>query len=354
MGPNQLCSFPAGNRFRAVTLAFTRFMAILAFCLISISGLGQVSSGRGVLINDSAGQFTPNSELHGRVTAGDQPLAEALVRLRDLQTGASVSSVLTTSTGSFTLNGVPQGDYLFTVSYGTQEYRSQVHITHPQPAVEVRFPSALAPSTSTMVSAQRLRITAKAQRDLQDAKEALSRRDVKKAEHKLGEALKIEPSFAGALALRAALRLGRGDTTEALSDAEAAIHSDPNEADAYVIMSATLNALARFPEAERTMQQGLRLNPDGWQGHFEMAKALLGQERLNPAMDQVNEAMKSAPPEFAEIHLVRGWIFLHMKDFAQSAAELEIFLQKEPGAQKAAQIRQVLGQLRSNLAQARK
>ncbi len=293
-----------------------------------------------------------SAELRGIVSAGGRPVAGAIIRLQDSRMGMVVASTQTSTDGSFNLEGIDPGTYVLTVNYGVQGIQDSITITPLQPEIEVRFPGASPPGGSPSISASQLGVPQKAKNVLQDARRALAGNNLEKARKKLAQALQIEPRFPQALTLRAALHLSSGDTKSALDDLDNAIRIDPNYPDAYFMMGATLNGVQRFQDAERSVKQGLRLNPTAWQGCFELAKALLGEGQPGAALHELDAATKSAPPDFAAIHLVRGAALLRMQRYSEGAAEYATYLKLEPDAQDASQVKQALAQIQQKLAEA--
>ncbi len=293
--------------------------------------------------------FDRSTEFRGSVSVGGQPAAGAIIRLQNPNKGGMVASAQTDMAGSFVVENVEPGNYILTVEYGVQQVQDSITINPLQPPIEVRFAGNQPAASGSTVSAAQLQVPRKAISALQDARQALAGNHLEKAEKKLADALKIAPRFPEALTLRAALHLSGGKTDAALQDLDSAIHFDPNYPDAYFMMGATLNTLQRFKDAVRSLNLGIRLNPSAWQGHFEMGKALLGEGDALAALHELDMAVKSTPPKFAAIHLLRGVALLRLQRYNEGASELQSYLKLDPQAQDAPQVKQTLAQIQAKL-----
>ncbi|MFB3814787.1 MAG: tetratricopeptide repeat protein [Terriglobales bacterium] len=289
-------------------------------------------------------------QLRGRVTFGSRPASGALIRLQDPRNGMLIRSAQTGDDGMFTLPSVEPGLYLLTTYLGLQQVQEQIQVNAMQSDIEVRFASDVQPGGSPLVSAAELRIPDKARDALQDARHAMSKHDNAKAQRKIADALKIAPKFAAALTLRAVLALAGGNQAQAIQDLDRAIRDDPYYPEAYFMMGAAYNDMKQYRDAQRSLEQGMRLNPVAWQGHFEMSRSLLGLGDAAAALREAEAAIKTAPPNFAEVHLARGAALLQLQRYGESATELEAYLKKRPDGSAAPQARQVLAQVREKLA----
>jgi tetratricopeptide (TPR) repeat protein len=126
----------------------------------------------------------------------------------------------------------------------------------------------------------------------------------------------------------------------------AAIHSDPNYPLAYFAMGATLNSQGEFADAQKTIEQGLKIEPTSWQGYFELGKAVLGQHDFRNALKYVVKA-ESLGGVYPPIHLVKAHALLGLKDYDEAATELEQYLAKDSTGPRADEARRALDQAKA-------
>jgi tetratricopeptide (TPR) repeat protein len=292
---------------------------------------------------------TPNTGgqdlLHGSIfTAQGQPAVEATVELRDLQ-GIRVASAVTDGTGNFQINsGAVPGEYVFLVTRGYQVKYEQVLLAKPGLDLSLALPPANvrpAPQRGRyIVSAKQFAVPAKARERLTAAQESFRKLRIDEAEQEIDSALRADPAFAQAFAMRAFIRLAQKDASGALEDARRAVSLDGEDAESFVALAMSCNALREFQEAEHAASLVLSLRPDSWQGRLELAKALYGQGRFVVALREMDELKQ----DFPDVHLVRANVLARLNREQESAGEFERFLQQVPDDPRSEQVRQIVAQ----------
>jgi Tfp pilus assembly protein PilF len=311
-----------------------RFLSMFSVVLL----LGSLSSAQ------DQSDFNSRT-LRGTVVNSDSsPVADAMVELRNLQSGTAFARVYTNGAGEFQVPTVNPGQYVISVVAGTRTTQQQISFSGFEPDVKV----SMAGQTGTpagkgaTVSVANLGVSDKAKRALESAQKALSKNKLEEAASELQHALSISPQYPEALSLRAVVYLAKGDTQSALEDAQRSVDIDPSSSVAYTIMGAAYNAAGQFLQAVNSLQQALRIDPNFWQSHYEMAKSLYGQGKSTSALQEVEAAGKNVPKEFAEIHLVRGAILMQLHRTTEAAEELQQFLKQDPTNPEAAKVERTL------------
>src|ERR1700722_11462591 len=188
------------------------------------------------------------------------------------------------------------------------------------------------------VSAQELRVPAKARAHLKLAQREFSRSNVSGARKEIDQALQVDSICAPAFSMRALLRLASRDLNGAIEDATRALAIDPTEADANVALATAYNSLGEFQKAEAAARQALGMRPDLWQGRLELAKAFYGQERLVPALRELDALNK----DFPDIHLVRANILVRLNRSEEATIEFSQFLHEAPNDPRKEQIERIV------------
>ncbi len=253
--------------------------------------------------------------------------------LQNLESGVAASA-LTMDDGSFQFSNLPAGNYLLIATNIHDQVEAQVAVSNFTPELHIRM-AADAPPTSpgaanATVSVNQLKLPKKVRKALAEAQSASDHGNVNRAMQKINEALAVEPGCSLALTTRATLNLVTGHLQAALTDAESAVRSDPDYAMAYFVLASVLNHSAHFTDAARAASEGLRRSPLAWQGHFELAQALAGQNLQAAALKEYNLAADAAPPKFPGVNLMRAITFLRLNQFADAEKDLRETLRRQP------------------------
>jgi tetratricopeptide (TPR) repeat protein len=282
------------------------------------------------------------------VKSGTRLIAGATVKLENVFNGLAVASTVTGEGGQFEIDGVEPGDYRLVCEYRTDTVESRISLSRAgEDGIEIRLPSGLPAGdqvSGSAVSVAELKIPEKARHKLDEARRALAKGDTGRAEGKVAEALQLVPQFPEALTLQAMLWLAANHPQPAIADLEKAIRLAPNYTLAYFTMSTAMNQTMRFREARLAADQGLRLDPNAWQGHFELARALLGSGEPMLALGEVERAARTAPPDFPETHLLRGAVLMNLQRYDEGTTELRAFLKLRPNGIESSQAERLLQQ----------
>lgn len=331
----------AARTLRPAAVLSLLLMLLMLPCAAQSSRNGTYSGFSGDSPSRETGSY---GSLTGTVLAGNRAVFDVRVLLRSIDGEPAAPAARTGANGDFSFSEVPEGGYVLVVEYGNRQYEQRVDLIDTLTHVRVDLPDNVQPGSSA-VSAAQLSIPAKARRLLQDARHVFLKGDFAKGEKKLEEALAAAPNFAEALSLRASLRFEQHDVAGALHDADLAIQSDPAYPDGYYLKAAALNGQGHFQDAEQVIAAGVHLAPAAWQFHFQMALALLGEGREQPALEEINQAAANAPRGFSRLHLVRGMLMVQLGDRTGGAGELRTFVEQQPQAPMAAEARRVLAQV---------
>src|ERR1700692_275946 len=283
--------------------------------------------------------------LHGSIfTAQGQPAVEAAVELRDLH-GIKVASAVTDSTGSFEINSAAApGEYVFLVTSGYQMRYEQILLAQPGLEMSLALPAAAvsaAPAGARyIVSAKQLRVPAQARERLTTAQQSFKKLKIDTAEQEIDDALRADPAFVQAFAMRAFIRLAQKDVKGAVEDARRAASLDPEGAESFVALAMSYNSLREFQEAEDAAWRALSLRTESWQGRLELAKALYGQGRFVVALREMDELNQ----DFPDVHLIRANVLARLNRAQEAAGEFERFLQQAPEDPRSEQVRRIVAQ----------
>jgi len=294
--------------------------AVAIVALLSATVFGQTSSHA----------FDHGIELLGTVNGmhGQANCAVELSRLRGFGAEQQASCDMN---GSFQFTRVPRGVYNLVVKVGAREYTEEVSLVSPLEQVEIQIPTRKpADGNGSTVSVAEMRMPDKAKDELQKANRALAKGKLDQADEYAQKALAMAPQFARAVTLRAVILMARKDFKSALQLTDSAAQMDPMLALTQVVRASALNSMGRAREAQAAAEQGVRLGAS-WQGHFELARALMTQRQFKQALGEITKAMAMAPPQFADLMLLRASALFNLKDVSGARDALAAFLKERPG-----------------------
>jgi tetratricopeptide (TPR) repeat protein len=308
--------------------------ACLVFCLLlvltSLTAVGQTPDpNRGTLI-------------HGLiVTAQGGPVARATVEVRDLR-GVKMATGLTDTAGRFAITTAAKpGEYVLLAARELQIADEHITLDQADREVKIVLPfvaGAGTPQQVYTVSAQALRVPAKALAHLKLAQEKFNKSNFAGARREIDHALQVDSTCAAAFSMRAFLQLSSRDFNGAIEDATLSLALDPAEANAYLSLATAYNSVSEFRKAEAAAQQALGMRPDFWQGRLEMAKAFYGEGRLVLALRELDELNK----DFPDVHLVRANTLVGLSRSKEAAQEFGLFLEEAPGDRRSEQVREIV------------
>jgi tetratricopeptide (TPR) repeat protein len=163
----------------------------------------------------------------------------------------------------------------------------------------------------------------KANRELAEGK-------LDKADEYVQKALAMAPQFARAMTVKAVILMAKHDFPSALQLTEKAAKVDPMLGLTHVVMASALNGMGRAKEAQAAAEQGLRLD-GSWQGHYELARAMMTQHHYKHALREITKAMAAGPPRFGELMLLWASALMNLRDVAGAREALAEFMKVRPG-----------------------
>ena len=94
-------------------------------------------------------------------------------------------------------------------------------------------------------------------------------------------------------------------------------------------LGAILDEQEKFAEAESVTRKGLDLAPESWTGHYYLALALFGLNRLVEAEKSVHEALRRKA-DFPEAYLLLADIHSREEDYRSLVNDLDEYLKLAP------------------------
>jgi tetratricopeptide (TPR) repeat protein len=329
-----------------------------SFLLASLSGvalLAQLSSpdaSRGRMLSSVQSDSDSINDLEVTVREmNGQPVPNLRLEIHSERNGTSVASGATGVQGSIEFQNLPRGEYEVVAFRGAAEVRERLDYSGGSEGLLLRLPAppADAAGNGATVSIAQMKVPAKAQKELQKARERMERNQPAEARTAALKALEIFPQYAEAHTILGILDLYNNDVHSAVGELEKAAALDPNSVLSLAALGAAYNAEKRFDDAFRPLQSALRLEPNSWQANLEMAKACLGKNEFAASLHSIQLAIPLVPPGYSssQAHLLRADALLGLKQYGEAIGEYELYLRQEPKGPEATQVRAALDQART-------
>jgi Carboxypeptidase regulatory-like domain/Tetratricopeptide repeat len=326
--------------------AFARFTSVSALIPLMFM-TASVSAQRG-------GPVGLRHEIVGKITndADYSPMQNVAVRLTT-QAGQMVSTTYTTPTGDYNFANLQGGDYVLTIQVeGFETIQQDARLTLVSVlTANIALHKTMAPkaditTTGDSISSRELNLPAKAQDALAKGRERLyQRHDAAGSLAFFRRVLEISPGFYEGYYLEGVAYTQQSQ----ISEAEAAFHkaidgSGRHYAEPYFALASLLTDEKQFSNAEQMAREGLASDPEAWRGHYELARALIGEGRPAEAEKSGLEARKRKA-DFAALYLILANIHMQLHNNEAVLDDVNAFLKLEPEGPASAQARAIKTQM---------
>jgi Tfp pilus assembly protein PilF len=301
-------------------------------------------------------QFTRRDSglyIRGHVRAEPNRAVENVKVELKRETGQILHSDFTRFNGQFEFFGLSVGVYVLEVDVaGYQPVRQVVEIVgqpglggvlimlHPMPGAQTANPA------QGSISARDLAIPAAARDYFQRAEEALRQKAKPEgAATDLKTAVKIFPDYYEAHHLLGVAYLEMGKRKEAEEAFRESVKvSKEGYGPAYSGLASLLCDAQKFEGAEPLARRAIELEARAWQGHFELARVLVGLGRPEEAEASATRAIEMNK-DLARGYLLLAKIHQALKDYPAMLADVDEFLRREPKGPTSEEIRKTRAQL---------
>ncbi len=262
--------------------------------------------------------------------------------------GIPVDTIFTDSKGSFMSMALNPGEYIVSIKVeGYEDYREEVTIMG-RPGVNVYAMlrkargtfSATAPGN--VVNARELSLPQKAQDELHKGQDYLfQRKNAAESIPSFQAVIDMAPDYYEAYYLIgvAYMKLAQWDDAEA-SYRKAMQISQDHFADPCIALASMFADHGKFADAEPLARQGLKIQPESWRGHYELARALFGENKYPDAELSAMEAQKRQP-KFARVYVLLANIHLKLNKNEAVLDDLNNYLKYDPDGQYSEQVKQL-------------
>jgi tetratricopeptide (TPR) repeat protein len=266
----------------------------------------------------------------------------------------TVATSYTSEGGTFEFSYLPEGDYQIIVEDSIHGIaRQSVTITsHSINDIQIRLhgrAQSRATADST-VSLRELSLKSKARKAMQKGIDLLYKKLDYAGSLKQFEAVLQEDSrYYEAYAQMGVARMYLQDFAGAEAALRKAVEaSEGTYAEAHFLLATLFSNTKRFLEAELFARQAVDLEPETWQGHFELGRAAFNLGRLDDAMEAATEAARLQPDAYV-VYLLFADIHAAKNDLLGLKAALETYLRVAPKGALAEKVRKKRDDVRAEL-----
>jgi len=279
------------------------------------------------------------------------PIPKLDVTLRNTSDG-KLATGTSNAAGEFQFVA-PEGEYVLSTVLGRETVTRKLRVTARQRLAILTIPvtKRVHCDDRSAISVSQLKIPKEARRAEQKGIEASAKNNTAQAIEYMTKAINLYPRYAEAFALRGAMER-ETDLRQSLIDAQRAVENDPNLGMGYVTLGSVYTAYGRFDDALRTLNHAIAIQPDFWQAHYEMTRALVGKEDYNTALTNLQTTCNLIPTNHPFMHLLKADVFIGLKDASSAARELVAYLQEAPGSPESARATMTLAHLQAVTSQA--
>jgi len=336
-------------------MRFLRSAAILVTvaCAFSLPLAAQIaSSATGGAAPSRRGRYTVTGTV--REAEGNRPLEAVQVDLYTLTAGA-VASATTNSNGNFAFSDVPPGSYYLVVDEkGYEPLQEELNLSRAPLGIQLSLrPAGLldrVPVGDT-VSKRQLLIPRRAREAMERGLSLLhGKSDYRGSLSQFQRAVREYPQYYEAYAQMGVAYMNLGDAAQSEKMLRTSIDmSERGYADALFTLASVYSGEKRFAEAEPVAREAVKLAPDSWQAHHELARALHGLDQGSSAEASALQALRVEPGNPQTLLLLAN-IHLRMRNYAALIKDLDTYLEVAPDGRDAEQARQMREQVLERMA----
>jgi tetratricopeptide (TPR) repeat protein len=177
----------------------------------------------------------------------------------------------------------------------------------------------------------------------------LAKKNIPAAITHLENAISNYPEFFEARLLLATAFMDLREWAKAEAALTEAVNIRPDDPNALLALGEVHWRQKHYPDAEKLLLEGLKLDDKSWHGHFTLARLYWDQNQLLKAAPAVGRTLQ-LKSDFGEAHLLAGNILLKLNQHERALIEYQEYLKLEPKGQFAPQTRELVDKLSKAIA----
>jgi len=331
-------------------------LLIFVFCLslVPVVSAQSLGANRG----DAAGSGGGRS-IQGRIFPAGGTLPASSIRITLETSDSGTRTTFADHDGAFTFNNLAAGPYQLTIDAGKEYEIAREHVTIEGPAPVYQLPIYLhlKPENNPAF----VGVPKPAVDFYTKATDAANKGDSKKAVEFLRAALDQYPQFGLALSDLGLQYMRLNEMVEAATTYETLLKLKPSETIAHLNLGIALYNISgallsekkldeaghKLAEAEKHLRAAVTLNSTGPSAHYYLGLTLIKLRKYPEAQKEMELAISNGGDNLALAHKYLGGLYMSAKRNKEAADHLEKYLQLDPKARDADQIRNTIKDLRS-------
>ena len=328
-----------------------------AFPLLLISSAAVTAQPLGANRGDAAGSGG-NRSIQGRIFTPTGKLPESGIKIILDTPQSGTRTAVADADGAFIFNNLAGGTYQVTIDAGKQYEIVRESINLENTAVyQMPVYLRLKPENNPAFAG-----VPKPAIDLYNkGSEAARNGDSKKAIEQLQAAVGLYPQFSLALNELGVQYIKTGQMDKAVETFEAAAKINPTDGTVQLNLGIALYNLsanllgekkadesrARLVQGEQHLREAIKINGNGPTAHYYLGLTLVKYRKYDEAQKELELAIANGGDNLALTHKYLGGLYMSAKRNKDAADQLEKYLQLDPKARDAEQIRNTIKELRS-------
>jgi Flp pilus assembly protein TadD len=301
--------------------------------------------------------YTGNSltfEVSGEVRLADSGQAATNVPIRlERFSGGLVDQIVTDSRGRFRFPSLPRGYYKVIINApgfrpAQQDADLQI-ISRTFLVFELVSDSTKAavglPLLTDVIDA---RVPAAARQDYENGRAALTKRNYKEGIAFLEKAALEYSNFFEAQMLLGMAFIDLKEWEKAEKAFLRAAEIRPQNATAMIYLGEVYWRMKRNADAERVLQEGLKLDQKSWQGYYTLGRLYWDMGEVVKAGGPIGMTLQ-LKPELAEAHLLAGNILLRVNQRERALVEYREYLRLAPKGEFVGQVQELMRKVEKTL-----
>lgn len=334
------------------------YAVFVSLAFVFIAGLtaqaqlpGGVGSTRG--LPESSG----SNVIQGRIYFPEGRPPERRFRVSLESSEDMAKSTQTDADGAFRFTGLKSGSYTIIVEGGKDYENARETVFFEGGMRNSVVPIHLKSKADTAALA---RVPSAARDSYAKGMDAVAKGDGKKAVELLSNAVKLYPDFPLALTELGRQYMLLNQMSKAAETYRSLVKLKTDDASAHLNLGIALynmslallnekktdEANQKLTEAEQALRQSIALKMQGPNPHYYLGLALIRSKKYDEAQKEMELALANGGENFALAHKYLGGLYMNAKRDKDAADHLEKYLELEPKAKDADQIKTTIKQLR--------
>jgi tetratricopeptide (TPR) repeat protein len=312
-----------------------------------------IGHAQGVGAGRDLGGTGGNHVITGRIYFPTQPTGDIRLSVRLESTSAPSLSTTTNADGVFRFSGLNTGYYTIIIDAGEQFeiFREQIDIergnNYSPRTIQIPIHLRLKDSGPRRIIGTVSAIP-KAAAELYDKGLAAAKKgDHKKAIEQLNAAIALHPEFASALNELGEQHLMLGQPDKAAAALQSAIKIAPEEFLPHLNYGIVLLNQKKFVDAELHLREALKKNDAAFTAHLYLGITLINLKSYVEAEAELLKSIRIGGSKASQGHYYLGGLYWRARDYPRAASQLEKYLELEPKAANADEVRATIKDLRT-------